>query len=200
MTNIDLENITFSNPKKGSDGRYFVSTNFNDADSIQKMFFQFNKVLTESKLEQDSKTMNMILSDQEIIEFVQEVEDCMLKKTKELKETWFPGKELSDGYFDTAFMSNLKNIKKTNSKLCSFRTSPSMVIYNSSKEEIVKSLIKEGDSLNAIVQLMGIWFSKTRFGITWRVEQLKTREVIKIENCLFEDVEDDDLDNVYPDE
>ena len=78
-----------------------------------------------------------------------------------------------------------------------------MSLFDGSKNEISINEIKSDAKVSVIVQLAGIWFTKTRFGITWKIKQMKLHgEKSKTQGkYLFEDVEsDDDMDNVFPDE
>jgi hypothetical protein len=52
--------------------------------------------------------------------------------------------------------------------------------------------------------LSGIWFTKSRFGVVWKVFQIKMNPEKKPkEMCLFDDADDDECDemeNAFPDE
>ena len=57
--------------------------------------------------------------------------------------------------------------------------------------------------VSCIVHLSGIWFTKSRFGVVWKVIQIKLNKEKEKKICLFEDADDDeydDMENAFPEE
>lgn len=201
--NIDWEQLEYGNPKKRTDGNYFITTQIKECEEnpSKPLYFQFNKTVIEKDLEQTTKSFDLRMSDSDINGFIQDAEEMVLNAAKENKESWFPSAEITDGYLDTAFMSSIKQIKKSHDIYVKVRVSNNMKVFDSQKNEISIEELKEKENLGLIVNMAGIWFTKTRFGITWMVEQIKVPKSKKIKEFMFEEEEEEaELDNVFPDE
>ena len=200
----EFDKIEFGDIIKGPDNKYFVSayTKTEDGQS-DDIICQFGpRLQTKHGLEADSSSLECIFADQSMKEFVSECDDHMLAFCKDNKKIWFHSEDISDSYLDNAIMPSFKSIKKSDSCIMKFRTSQVMSVFDSSKEEITKEEVVENSKVSLIVQLAGLWFTKTRFGLTWKLKQIKinNEKPKSIGEYLFEDGEDDELDNVFPDE
>jgi hypothetical protein len=201
----NFELITFGKPIKGPDNKYFVNT-YLKSDSTQNsedVICQFGpRLQTKHNLTIESTSLECIFADKSTKDFISDCDDHFLAFCKDNKEEWFNSSEISDSYLDNAIMPSIKAIKKSDMQVVKFRTSSQMNIFDSSKEKIEIDNIQEESKISAIVQLAGLWFTKTRFGITWKLKQIKLHnEKPKSGGAyLFDDVDDDELDNVFPDE
>ena len=196
-----FEEIVSNNPIKGKDKKYFVTLQLKDGNDIMCQFG--SKLMVKNQLEKESSSMEVIFNNQELKDFIQECDDHVLSMCKLNKGEWFPGEnEISDTYLENAIMSSLKQQKKSENVSLKVRTSNKMIIFDSSKQEIENSEIQENSKVSLIVQMAGIWFTKTRFGITWKIKQIKLHndKPQTQGEYLFEDVDDDELDNVFPDD
>ena len=54
-----------------------------------------------------------------------------------------------------------------------------MKVYNGSHEKLESSDVIKDSQVNVIVQLYGIWFTQSRFGLTWRLHQIKVNTPTK---------------------
>jgi len=195
---IDYSAVKFDEPAKGTDGKYFIRTHCDEEDIL----FQLSKVETKSQI---ASSFDVAVSNQDNIDLLREGEDQMLALAKDNKENWFPDSGITDEYLDNAFMSFVKPVKKTSDVNFRMRTSSRLVVFDKTKEEVEPEEIEEGMYVSCIVQLSGIWFTKSRFGVVWKVFQVKQipkKEKKKVV-CLFEDADDDDYDemeNAFPDE
>lgn len=196
--NVNFEGFSFGSPIKGPDNKYFVSASVNSEDII----CQFSRLLCKNTLDSESSSLECVFADTNAKEFFNDCDDHMLAFCKDNKEAWFNSADISDAYLDNAIMPSIKSVKKSDSYAVKFRTSQQMTVFDSSKEEIELSSIVQDSKISVIVQLAGLWFTKTRFGITWKLKQIKlNNEKPKSSGLyLFDDVEDDELDNVFPDE
>lgn len=200
-----FDKIEFGKPIKGSDNKYFVCAFYKNEESEQSedIICQFGpRLQTKNSLDDKSSSLECIFAEESMKEFVSDCDDHMLAFCKDNKEEWFHSSEISDAYLDNAIMPSLKGLKKSDSYSIKFRTSQVMSIFDSSKESIPITEVKEDTKVSVIVQLAGLWFTKTRFGLTWKLKQIKihNEKPKSAGQYLFEDVEDDELDNVFPDE
>lgn len=194
---IDYTQIEFSEPKKGKDGKYFISTSLEE----NEILFQLKKLNCKSEI---TSSFDVQVTDSSNVDLLREAEDQMLALAKDNKDTWFPEQGITDDYLDNAFMSFIKPIKKSQDVNFRMRTSSRLSVYNAIKEEVDFDEIQEGKSVSCIVQLSGIWFTKSRFGVVWKVFQIKMdKERKPKEVCLFEDADDeecDEMENAFPEE
>jgi len=183
---IDCESLSYGEPKKGTDKKLFISI------GTEPIFIQFSKLKLVNNL-QGQEFMDLLITP-EIVEYIEELEEQLKEQTKKQKEEWFGNEEITDGYLDNAFMSCVKKVKKQS--LIKVRMTESCQFYNITREEVNVEEFTKDSTISVIIQLSGIWFSKTRFGITLKVNQSKLHGVPKpIKGVyLFEDVEDDGLD------
>jgi hypothetical protein len=194
---IDYTQIEFGEPKKGKDGKYFIQTTIDSQDIL----FQLKKLKCKSTV---GSTFDAEVTQESNVELLREAEDQMLALAKDNKDKWFPDQEITDDYLDNAFMSFIKPIKKTRNVNFRMRTSSRLAVYNVAKEEVDADDVEEGKEVSCITQLSGIWFTKSRFGVVWKVFQIKMNPEKKPkEMCLFDDADDDECDemeNAFPDE
>tara|TARA_B100001093_G_scaffold3139_1_gene3210 strand:+ start:501 stop:1145 length:645 start_codon:yes stop_codon:yes gene_type:complete len=204
----EFEDLSFGKPIKGNDGRYFIGCFVRkDNEPLEEIVCQFSKQLISANEIVTNGGTDFYISDEETIEFIKECDDKMLELCKINKEEWFPGKDISDEYVEQAFMSSLSNVKKQKNTIkFKTRTSKELTIFNSAKEIINIDEVTEGTKLGIIVQLAGLWFTTSRFGITWKLRQGKLIEKVQINKfgkSLFndddEEMGDDDDMNVFPD-
>lgn len=201
----NFEGINFTKPIKGKDGKYFVAMNCQENDDSNEIICQFGPKLKISTDVQESDTsIDTLIVQEEIIDFIRECDDNAVAFCKDHKEEWFEEEEISDTYIDQAFMPSIKEMKKQ--KGCygmKMRISREMDVFNGKRENVDKETIKKDAKVSTIVQMAGLWFTKTRFGITWKVIQVKLNEDKdkKIgKSMFFEEENEHDIDNVFPDE
>lgn len=193
----DYERLEFSKSQKGSDGRYFIACRKENEDVYSQ--------LSKGKLQTiDGTTLEMILSEADA-SFVEDCEEHFLAKCKDNKEKWFPGSEgLTDQYLESAFMSSLKGVKKMKGmQQMKLKISKNIEVFDSSKEKKEVEDIVEGAKISLIVHMAGLWFTKTRFGVTWLIRQAKIHEKEKVANVgvsMFQEDDEEEVDeNVFPD-
>lgn len=207
-SSIDYSKITFSSPVVQGD-RYFIQS-LHETEPIVSQFNRWMQCKTdlvdpEGKV---SSQMDVHIAGTEsgvspFIEFASDFEDAMLKAAKEKKGEWFPGKEISDEWLDSAFHSGFKQVKKSNDAVMRLRISKDMHVYTSDREEAELGDIKEGSQVALIILMDGLWFTKSRFGLTWKIVQAKIKkEKAPSRKYMFDDdvSPEPELDNVFPDE
>lgn len=194
---IDYTEVEFGTPMKGKDGKYLIGTTLESNDIL----FQLKKLKCKSGV---NATFDVQVTKESNVDLLREAEDQMLALAKDNKDKWFPEQEITDDYLDNAFMSFIKPIKKSNDVNFRMRTSSRLGVYNVAKEEVDPEDVEEGKEVSCITQLSGIWFTKSRFGVVWKVYQIKLNPEKKPkEMCLFDDADDDEYDemeNAFPEE
>lgn len=198
-SSVDYSKLTFGSPVKSADGKYFIST-LHENDQVLVRFNSWltcntNLMMNNEKASQIDVTLKI----PEYIETVRDFEENLLQKAKELKDEWFPEKGITNEYLDSAFMSSLKPIKKSQDHVMKIRTSREMEAYTNDQKEIELSDVKENSEVGLIVNMQGLWFTKTRFGIVWKIMQIKLKKPKTKREYMFDDDDNVDDDNLYPD-
>jgi hypothetical protein len=198
----DFSQIQFSSPKKSSDGKYFVSMNVKGENDVPELILCQLVPRFECSNISDTALGVVMPTSCSQTQFVREIDDYVLASCKERKKEWFNSDEISDAYLEQAFMPSLKPVKKSSDFTMTFRTMKDMEVYDKSRNQLDMTHVTKGCNIAVIYQIEGVWFTKTRFGITYKARQLMLHQnapLQKFGKCLFEDAEED-LDNVFPDE
>ena len=201
----NFETIHFTKPIKGKDGKYFVAMNSQESDESNEIICQFGpKLKISSDVQESDTSIDVLIVQEEIIDFIKDCDDNALAFCKDNKEAWFEDEDISDSYIDQAFMPSIKEMKKQKGSYgMKMRISRDMDVFNGNKANVEKENIRKDAKVSVIVQMVGLWFTKTRFGLTWKVMQVKLNEdkEKKIgQSMFFEENNEHDIDNVFPDE
>ena len=73
-----------------------------------------------------------------------------------------------------------------------------VLCYNDEKEQMnedLRTILNKGQSVRAIVRLVGIWFAGGKFGLNWEYQQLKFTPRVSISEYSFVDDDDDEVCN-----
>tara|TARA_B100001996_G_C18608993_1_gene572939 strand:+ start:633 stop:1220 length:588 start_codon:yes stop_codon:yes gene_type:complete len=188
----EFNNWCFKLPSK-KENQYFVKiSSKNEEEPAEPVFLQFG---TNLNFKNGEETIELDLPDENQQKIVIAVDDYVIKTCKENKEKWFNSQDITDSNVDDAFYPSLS--RKHSIKL---RKSKDLIYFNSLKEKISENELDEKSKISVAVMVEGVWFSKTRFGVTWKVIQLlhhDKKPIEKIGKCLFDNLEED-LDNVFP--
>lgn len=205
MTDDNFKKFVFGKLSK-IDDRYFMPMAFKENDDVESepILIQINKAHTLGNLvSEDGLVKNFDFSvNSKTKDILSDFDDQILALTKDHSEEWFPGKseQLTASFFDNAIFNSFRSIKNQKTYKFSARTTRNINVFNSQHEELEPSDVTDDINVNTIVQAYGIWFTKTRFGITWRIHQIKVNTPKKpTTECLFEDEDNEDLENVFPD-
>jgi len=125
---------------------------------------------------------------------LKEIDDNVLNYVKDKKEEWFPGKDISDAFLEVGQICSLRE-NKANKKeqIFQLRTSKEMQCFDMNKTKLEVNKMNKGDDISFIIQLVGIWFTATRWGVNWKILQArkhKTKEPLR--GYLFCEGEVDD--------
>lgn len=198
--------IVFEKMRKLEDQRYFVPAMFkeNDGSVPEPIIIQLNRNITTNDLETEEGLASVLdcLVNDDVKEIITDFDDSILARVKDNSESWFPGKEFGESYFENAVLYSVKSNKKDKKNKFSVKTTKNIKVYSSTHESLKTTDVVKDSNVNVIIQLYGVWFTQSRFGITWRLHQVKVNTPTKqTYDCLFKnDDELADLENVFPDE
>lgn len=162
--NTDLE---FGVPKKNaSHYSIHVSGTGTERIMIQSPMFELQANLD---LTQDTYT-DLICKHPEFIQALQGVDQVMVDIIKSKRDEWFPNKNIDDTFVEVGQVPSVifKNVIR-------LRVNKNVELFDSkSKQKLDESFVPAGTSVKCIMHLTGLWFTATRWGITWNLVQMKT--------------------------
>jgi hypothetical protein len=99
----------------------------------------------------------------------------MVDIIKSRRDEWFPNKNIDDTFVEVGQVPSviLKNVIR-------LRVNKNVELFESkSKQKISETLVPAGTLVKCIMHLTGIWFTATRWGLTWNLVQIKTYPVTR---------------------
>tara|TARA_Y100000389_G_C17355550_1_gene460879 strand:- start:223 stop:903 length:681 start_codon:yes stop_codon:yes gene_type:complete len=214
LSNIptDTNKYDFGKPIKG-DGFYsmYVTTKDNE-DNITNLFFQSPKMTVQSDFEvisEDESEINvdeeereykgrvaeyadLSCDNEEYINAINTLDESFMQAIKTNAEEWFPGKGIDETFLE---VGQAKNLRKSNT--VKFKITRDTEGFNDKKESIDLRSIKTSQKVRAMIELVGLWFTSNRWGVMWKLAQIKTCEKTKniSRGYLFPDDEEVDTNN-----
>lgn len=201
LEDLEIESLSFGIPKKTND-HYAIS--LFTGEEKQRIMIQTPKLKLNAELSLEQMTFtDMMCSSQDFIDSIKQVDHAMVSVIKANRDTWFPNKNIDDTFVEVGQMSSvlMKNVLR-------LRVPLKVDVFDSAKNQLTElTHIDAGTSVRGILHLSGMWFTATRWGLSWNVVQLKTYPKEKPKTVysgyLFPDEDDecntiDDIDIVTP--
>ena len=207
LSNIptEVEQFEFGKPIKG-DGFYsmYVTTKDNN-DNVTNLCFQSPKMIVQSDFEVSSETgeetkeshvaeyVDLSCDNDEYINAINKLDEVFMQAIKTNAETWFPGKGIDETFLE---VGQVKNLRKSNS--VKFKLTRDTEGFNDEKDAIDLRSIKRSQKVRALIELVGLWFTSNRWGVMWKISQIKTCDKTKniSRGYLFPDDEEVETNNI----
>ena len=207
LSNIptEVEQFEFGKPIKG-DGFYsmYVTTKDNN-DNVTNLCFQSPKMIVQSDFEASSETgeetkeshvaeyVDLSCDNDEYINAINKLDEVFMQAIKTNAETWFPGKGIDETFLE---VGQVKNLRKSNS--VKFKLTRDTEGFNDEKDAIDLRSIKRSQKVRALIELVGLWFTSNRWGVMWKISQIKTCDKTKniSRGYLFPDDEEVETNNI----
>lgn len=199
IDSFDFSKVAYTSPKKASSQHYSVCAQLLDDNGMSggKIYFQTPKMKMASDMMDNDAIrpfIDMACEDETFVKSIKELDSRMFNVIKEKREEWFPNKVIEDTFLEMGQTPSLmiNNVLRA-------RTDKNVEIFNTNKESVDTKLMTEKQVVRCILQFVGIWFTSTRWGVTWKVVQMlhyperKSRTEQKSHGYMFP--EDDESDN-----
>ena len=185
---IDINSLEFGAPKKNAN-HYSIHVSATGTDRI---LIQSPKFELVANLDTASDSyIDMVCKCPEFLCALKAVDQTMIDVIKSKRDEWFPNKTIDDTCVEVGQVPSviLKNVVR-------LRVNKNIDIFESkSKEKTETTTLDAGTMTKCILHLNGIWFTATRWGLTWSIVQMKTypAEVKKkvYKGYMFPDEESD---------
>lgn len=127
---------------------------------------------------------------------LESVDTCVLQGAKTNSKTWFK-KEQSETVLRELMTKVIREAKDPKYPPTFKVTLPKkdgvfdFEVYNQDKQTVsLDSLELKGARVTALIQCLGIWIAGAKFGVSWKVVQMKVIPVKKLQGYSIRDVED----------
>lgn len=205
MTGFDFSKVVYTSPKKAA-GHYSVCAQLLDENGMSggKIYFQTPKMALHSDVvNTESHQMNPFVDlsceDESFVKAIKNLDKHIFDVIKEKRTEWFPNKTIEDTFLEMGQTHSLMvhNVLRA-------RTDKNLEIFNTHKESVPSTEIVTKSVVRCILQFMGIWFTATRWGITWKVVQMlhyperKPTAISRAVGYMFPEEEESDNDDEMP--
>jgi len=196
LDSLELDTITFTAPKKCND-HYSVNAFVGNNDKLLIQSPKFNLNADINIPPDENKFVDFLCGSTEFITSLKDVDQTMARVIKEHRNEWFPGKDIDDSFVE---VGQVPSVLSTNT--VRMRVNKHLQVFDSTSKTPLENVDKldAGTDTKCIMQLAGIWFTSTRWGLTWNLVQMKIYPSVpkKIyKGYMFPDDEEDvnDLDD-----
>jgi len=190
VSNVPHEQIVFGKLKKGID-TYMMPTYVQEVDSTpQKLFVQTNDMCFKTE-DFNREYVDVNSKDEHLFEMIKTIETHVLSELKTNRVAWFGKKDMDDVFLESGMTSTV--VKDSTFR---FRMMDDAQVYDAAQRELKGfDAIQPGQACHLIIQMVGVWFTPSRWGVTWKIVQVKLKRQRMIEkhrDCMFSDDEHDD--------
>jgi hypothetical protein len=175
--------MEYAKPQKLPDGRYFLK--------ISGARHQVNGLVLQDSLA--SKSVNLHVP--ESSNLFSTIDAELLERAKASKLEWF-GKELADETIANAFQESVTD-GILGASLSTIKGEVITTAFDTQKNPVELQEVKTGATLDALIELSGLWFLKKSFGPIWRIVQVRVRGTarpVPVRDYLFTDEPEEDED------
>lgn len=200
--NVNFDNVAYGTLKSTKDQKFVLPMFIKVDNDLSPIFLNLRKLQSSSNLIENGQTCKSIdcLINQNVKDTLMFYDESILEFMKKHKEKIFSeNTEIDNKFLEEGIRQSftaLRNSLKFNLKL---QPSKDLTIFNSKKESIDIDLLVKDTNFDCIVQLFGTWFASSKFGIIWKLSQVKLNEKHPIQQCMFSDDGDDDIYEHLPD-
>lgn len=156
--------MLFEKPYKIADGRYFLKVTSDDQSRVLQQINGVHMTIDGSQVTFSVPDTNVFTS----------IDDTILHQAKTSKVEWF-GKEISDETVDSAYQ---KSLNPEHELAASFATIKGQVVtqcFDTQKNQVALDTLSVDTSVDVLVELVGLVFSKRTFEPMWKVIQVRTK-------------------------
>ena len=140
-------------------------------------------------------SLDLSIKDSGFIDCIKNIDECIKKTAVANSIQWF-GKSLSEDQIEQLYKPSLRQNNPKfpllmKAKMFTRDDTFEGDIFDHNKNPTDMSAIRRGSSIQAIVQLVGVYLVAKEFGCSWKVTQVKVLQNRNIEGYAFVDDDDD---------
>ena len=215
---FDIAKVNFSNLKTLDNGGKIVWISYEDGPLIlqtPEMTAPFGVSNWDNDKGGVKSTLNLSFKGKEgrevlnkFFENMNDLDSKMINSAFENSPTWFK-KQQSEAVIKELYTSIICHAKDKNTGEITDRYPPTFKItlpmkngkhdfevYNQSKDLVpLDSVDLKGARVTALIQCLGVWIAGVKFGVSWKLVQMKVVPQKKLQGYSFKDVEEEKVVN-----
>jgi hypothetical protein len=201
---FDFDDIVFKVPPKKEDSKYYFFANSTDGKNVYLQTPKINLCDNINSNIDNVQYIDFLTSNETFIEMMRELDQDIIKHIKHNKDDWFKGKIIEDSFLEHAQTLSLKLKPKSNTDYSmKFRVMKDVRLYDNDKNEMSIADFTQSSNVKCILQFVGVWFTANRWGVSWKVMQMKKgKEQHVTQTYLFtedeDDIEEDEHESICP--
>jgi len=167
ITTLDAitNELEFGVPKKNTN-HYSIHVS---APGTERIMIQSPKMeLRENVNLMSDSYADMVCKDTDFLNALKAVDQHMMDVIKSKRDEWFPDKNIDDTFVEVGQVPSV--MMKNTVRL---RVNKNVEVFETTKQKSDTVTIGQGTPVKCIMHLTGIWFTATRWGLTWNLVQLK---------------------------
>lgn len=125
------------------------------------------------------------------VQFFKELDKYVMNYAVEHSQEWF-GKPMSQELIQEFYKQSLDQKNPQYPPNFRMKIQNDVMIYDTKKNVQSLDYLEKGDDVTLVAELSGIWISGKRFGITWRLKQMKVHKKMKLKSYAFVEDEEDE--------
>lgn len=138
---------------------------------------------------------------------IKEFDACIKKNAMKHCQQWLKKKDISEEVIDEFFTDSVKYSKNKETGELNTQYSPTFKVkvpyysgnfacevFDHERKQLkddIKEVIQRGHRVTAIIKCTGIWISASRFGCSWKLQQLKLDPFVDMKSFMFRDEDED---------
>ena len=158
-------------PKQLSDGRFFVKV---CKPWGEKLVIQLNNTVLCTSYESSDSSITISVNEQHAGKIV-DIDTLTVQAALANSVDWFK-RELKPKTVNAAYSKSITSDDNTmNVEKMGGKAATATGIYDHKKNAVENRDIPQGTVCDVLVELTGVWFLKTTFGLVWRVVQIRLK-------------------------
>ena len=201
LNTTPLQNIRYGKLKKGVDTNIMPIRLVNEDGVQSNLYVQSPKLQLHTDVVENEHIRNFVdveSHESEFKDWVSNLEQKILNDLKLNKDVFFPNKGIDDVFLEAGQTSSIFQ-----ENLCKCRVMKDIQVYNYKKEQQDANSLKKGKCIVCIFQVVGVWFTTSRWGVTLKMIQARhdrDNTSSKIDKYMFPEEHESDLDDDDEDE
>ena len=168
VNNVDQSQDTYLN----GENLYFQLENV-------KLPFGVNYIQTKNNDVKANTPISLGPQCKEFIKFVYDLEKLIISEGFDRSEKWFNQEYTSKDYVKSMFKQSLYHKNKDFPPTITPKIPTNAVLYDENKNVMKLSSFERGMYVDVKLEISGIWISNNKFGISWKVSEMKKKKFVK---------------------
>ena len=169
----------FINKVDESQDTYLNGKNISFQLENVKLPFGVNYIQTKNNDVKANAPISLGQQCKEFIKFVYNLEDFIISEGFDRSEKWFNQEHESKNDIKSMFKQSLYHKNKDFPPTITPKIPTDAVLYDENKNVMKLSSFERGMYVDIKLEISGIWITNNKFGISWKVSEMKKKKNVK---------------------